>query len=77
MSTISVRFQTGSKFQNKVFTQPLFYLSENIRQNLYKTFVHKEYNADKVDTNLNVINVNNNINLEMIQVDDWNNVKLS
>jgi hypothetical protein len=79
MSTISVRFQTGSKFHNKVFTQPLFYLSENIRQRFYKINHKSEYNAEKLDDKLDfqLMKCSNDVvKLEMGRVEDWNNIKL-
>jgi AAA+ superfamily predicted ATPase len=79
MSTISVRFQTGSKFHNKVFYQPLYYLSENIRQRFYKINHKSEYNAAKLDDKLDfqLMKCSNDVvKLEMACVDDWNNIKL-
>ena len=85
---IAVRFDHGCSLF-KIFNQPLFYLSENIRQQLYKINIadnitdNNQYNAAKLDTDLsdiifdNYLNFDNVIHLEIIPPDDWKNINLS
>ena len=68
MTKISVRFDHGCSLF-KIFNQPLYYLSENIRQQLYKINAdtidkadnadnkadNNPYNASKLDTDLGEI----------------------
>ena len=75
---IAVRFEHGCSLF-KIFNQPLFYLSENIRQQLYKLNYNadnadnvdndvdnNECNVSKLDTNLSDIVFNNDTNFANI-----------
>jgi len=79
---ISVRFDHGCSLY-KIFNQPLFYLSENIRQQLYKINNNPEYNDTKIDTDLseimfdNKLGFDNIIHLEIVPIDGFKNIHLS
>lgn len=64
MTKISVRFDHGCSLF-KIFNQPLYYLSENIRQQLYKINADKIDNADKTHTNIE----NNEYNISKLDTD--------
>lgn len=79
---ISVRFDHGRSLY-KIFNQPLFYLSENIKQQLYKINNTLEYNDSKIDSDLSEIMFDNYsglyniIHLEILPIDGCKNINLS
>jgi len=55
MNKLAVRFNYGDSTNNKIFAQPLFYISENIRQALYKVAedaeIHQMDCDEKIEKN--------------------------
>jgi len=79
MPNISVRFNHGLSYHNKLFIQPLFYLSEQLRQYLYKIGNKTAYNKLKVDDNISFGDLDcyqTNIYLEVMPAHNWSELEL-
>jgi chaperone BCS1 len=79
MPTISVRFNHGLSYHNKLFIQPLFYLSEQLRQYLYKIGNKTAYNKLKIDDNISFVDLDcyqTNIQLEIMPAHNWTDLEL-
>jgi chaperone BCS1 len=78
MPIVSVRFNHGLSYHHKIFIQPLFYLSEQIRQYLYKNGNNSGYNKSKVDDNISFTDLDNanKICLEVMPAHNWTDLEL-
>lgn len=77
MSIVSVRLNHGLSYHNRIFIQPLFYISEQIRQYLYKVSNNDSYNESKVDNNIKItFETNDKIQLEMMPTNNWSDIDL-
>jgi hypothetical protein len=75
MAKIAVRFNHGLSYHNRIFIQPLYYISEQIRQFLYKQGSKSLYNSNKADVNFEFCNLDN-IQLEFMPTHNWTDFEL-
>ena len=78
MTQVSIRFNYGLRHCNRIFIQPLFYISAQIRQQLYKIGNLPSYDKSRVDDNITFTNLEdeNTIRLELMPIRNWTDIAL-
>lgn len=73
----SVRFNRGTPFNRKIFSQPIYYISQNIVQIINKNNKSSDFKSELIDENLGIDLDNSLIKLELNYCDDWKEVDIN